>query len=392
MPQDMLREVLDRYGRAIAVTTVLLAWTGAALVAFLVAPTDGGILLPLAAIPLLLLWRPVRAFRKVFAICIAGCYGGLVLLELSIRLIYFGPAAVVHPADYDTSVPMERVDGSDSNYRMRPGFDGIVRGHAVHINRLGFRAPEPSAKRAGTLRMLTYGSSIAVGISMPASSAYPVATATQLSSLFGKPVEGIDLGVLAYGLPQVARLAVATAADYQPDLVVLEVRGGAGLLDGAEGRVFGGRQPPALRRHSFAATGLAIVANRLQAIMARVEARLHPAQAATAPIPSPPALETLAQTLPALRAKVGDRCTIVIFVMRAMTGFDQDRLIPAQERGLREQAARVGALLVDSHPWFSASELPDDFVVSPGDPHPNLRAHTRIAERLAQAIAPALRN
>lgn len=383
----MLDDVRRVYGRALAVAGVIAAWTAGAFILFLTAPSDALILSPLALVPLIWFWPWARSQRGVLLVCVLGLYGGLALLEATIRYSYFGIDALTHPGHYHgVNIPVQRVGESDDLWTMRPGFDAIYEGTRFHVNQDGFRGPDYAREHPGVVRIMTYGSSIAVGASMTEEQAYPLAVAKDYTELTGRPAEGMNRAVIAAGLPQLLELAVESAASYSPDVVVVEVRAGT-LISGERGKVFNrGAPPPWLRSHSFAASGLLIVTEHLKALFSRVTNLLR-RQSAAPVIPEKPALETLQQGLTALRQRVGDHCLIVVLLLRPMADFDQDHLSPTEAKPLQEIAQRVGAMVVDTHALFTRDELPDELLVFPGDMHPNASVHARVAEQLAKALA-----
>ena len=70
-------------------------------------------------------------------------------------------------------------------------------------------------------------------------------------------------------------------------------------------------------------------------------------------------------------------------------GTDFDRV--DADRQLRDTARQsiepTGAVVVDTYPLFGPGDLADDFIIFPGDLHPNARAHDRIGTLLASEIA-----
>lgn len=390
----MLRNVVTVHGRGLTMTALLIAWAVLALVTLFVAPNDLVILaLPGTAAAALWAWPFARAFRGALLVTVVGVVGGITFLEVGIRWSSFGWDAIRHPARYGfESPPMRSLDASRTCYTFEPGFAGFLRGRPIRVNRLGYRGPEIEEAHPGVLRVMSFGSSITLGEGVTEAEAYPQAVARELFARTGRLAEGVNMGLPAYGLTQALRTAVKTIPRYAPDVVVVELRTAAGTIVGGGGPLPERleRSASVVRRLSFAANALDIIPRLFQAVGDRlVRAGLGTARASPAgPEASP--ISALDRGVEEVRRVAGPRVRLVLLVVRPMADFAGEQLAPDTRARLGALSRRTGALVVDTHELFDASELPDDFIVFPGDLHPNGLAHARFAAAIARAVVMAV--
>lgn len=390
----MVRDVVTVQGRGLAMTAILIAWAVLALAAFFTAPNDLVILaVPGTAAAALWAWPFARSFRGALVVTVLGVVGGLALLEAGIRLSGFGWDAIRHPARYGfESPPMRSLNASRMRYTLEPGFAGFLRGRPLRVNRLGYRGPDIEDAHPGVLRVMSFGSSITLGEGVAEAEAYPHVVARELFARTGRPTEGVNMGLPAYGLAQVLRLAAETIPRYAPDVVVVELRAGAGTLVAGGGPLPEQIERPAsvVRRFSFAANALEVIPRHVHGAGDRLVHAFGLGIASASPAaPDGPPLSLLDRGVEEVRRVSDPRTVLVLLVVRPMADFSGERLAPAAQARIDALAHRSGALVVDTHELFGAGELPDDFIVFPGDLHPNALAHARFAAAIATAVTHA---
>jgi hypothetical protein len=232
---------------------------------------------------------------------------------------------------------------------------------------------------------MAFGSSITTGEGMNEDETYPHVLADLLAERTGAQVEGINCGVVSYGMDQALDMARETVPTYTPDVVVVEVRTVGGAIDPTRGRF--PSSPPAgrsrLTRMSFARRALAIVPDHLVAVVSRLHRRPDPGTADDAP----GALDRLEDGIERLAHPAdGRRPEVVVLLITPLSDPEGSGVTPAFASRLEALSRRTGALVVDTAGIVKSSELPDAFVIFPGDAHPNARANARIAERVAGTL------
>ena len=389
---EVIRDALRARGIDIASAATLALWSIGSLLALLLASSDWQVFaVPLAGALLLQTVPWVRRHREAFAIVTLGAVVALVTLESGIRLRSFGPDALARPADYGPysgiSAIVRPLDDPALGFGLVPGFRGRYQGRELAINAQGFRGEDFRESRdAGTLRVLAFGSSITMGAGVDIADAYPGATARALTSK-GLPAEAYDFGVPAYTTPQMLDLAMRAGPRYHPDAVILELTSN-GLREGARARDAAiaaarsdSRDVSSVERFSFAATAIYPPAD----LRARLKQILIRSPAPQADDDVLPEVERRLGDLVALGRREG--FAVYVVLIRPMIDFERDDLDRDMREALRGRIASTGAILVDTYPLFRAGDLADDFIIFPGDLHPNARAHARIAEALAEEIA-----
>ena len=399
----LLRDALRVDGRALAASAACAVWSCATLSAFLLARHDWLIVaVPAAGAAVLYALRFARQQRAMFGIVACGLTGGLLALEIGLRLSLFGADALVHPSHYgaysallETGV-VSPVDDPRLGFGLTPGYEGHVMGKPFRTSAQGFRTkafqPQPEP---GTVRVLVFGASIAMGAGVSEDETYTAVLGRRLTANLGHPVEALDLGVPAYSVPKTFYLAERMAQSLRPRVVVIELPPGAlfARRDEAEPEV--GRRAPlpvsTIERYSFAASALYPPANlreRLARLPARFTSSGRARGADAVSTSSTPPLEHYLERLTNLGRVHG--FAVVVLLVRPMAGFAEPNLeAPARQR-LQTICREQGATLVDTFPLFHPGELADDFIIFPGDLHPDAAAHARFASALADAVTPIL--
>jgi lysophospholipase L1-like esterase len=374
---------------------VAATWAAGSLFVFLLAPPEPYLaLVPVSAAAIALAPRFTR-FRWAFAVIAAGLVAGLLLLEVAIRLLVFGPAAILRPLDYGPKSVIDSrqlvlVDDADLVFALRPGYHGRYMGRDLIVNSGGLRGPEVNpAGRPGVLRLMAFGTSITMGAGVDIEDAYPAVTARILRDR-GIAAEGIDAAIPGYATSQIFAFAERELPTYRPDIVVVEIH--PAMLTEAPGtdpRIRAvladpPRDPSFIERSSFAAAALypaAGLRDRLLEVLRRQAPAVGPAGTDTAYVEG--RIRALARSAEGLHARL-----VVLFIPPMQGVGARDPLAPLRARVTRT-AIDAGALVVNGYPLFPLDELGDDLLVFPGDLHPNATAHKRLAAALADAIATA---
>ncbi len=172
--------------------------------------------------------------------------------ELLIRLLRPQEVMTIRPPGLYVPDPPRR-------YRLRPGYRGELSNlvefrHAVRVNGLGMRGPEPARRAAPTLRspahddrrealaVLALGDSFTFGVGAAESETYPVRLAADLRAE-GVVAEVWNAGAPGYGLPDEAAWYAQWGVPMAPDVVVIAAFLANDLQDAAPGstvRVVGG--------------------------------------------------------------------------------------------------------------------------------------------------------
>ncbi|HEU4534584.1 MAG TPA: SGNH/GDSL hydrolase family protein, partial [Polyangiaceae bacterium] len=76
------------------------------------------------------------------------------------------------------------------------------------------------------------------------------------------------------------------------------------------------------------------------------------------------------------------------FFLRIMSDFAKPDANAASRERFRRVCEEAGVEVIDVYPAFQPHEFSDEFIVFPGDLHPNARAHARFAAAAADALRP----
>lgn len=259
-------------------------------------------------------------------------------------------------------------------------------GKDIAINGRGYRSTEfAEIPTPGSVRVITFGSSITFRGGFDAVTTYSAEAGRYLRA-HDVDVEVLNLGVPAYSAALIFDSAEREAPRYQAAAVVIEL-GGSALYD--RGDIAPVRETiaadrrlaiSAFERYSFVATGLYPPTN----LRATVE-RLVPWGPRRGPvgIRDTTYIESRIASLTALGREHG--FDTYILLARPMRDFATDLDLQARER-IAALAERTGAVIVDTYPLFAPGELADDYIVYPGDLHPNAKAHTRIGQELGRTL------
>ncbi len=144
--------------------------------------------------------------------------------ELAVRLI--APQAVMlwRPGPFAQDEP--------GFFRMRPGHQGVLTNRVeyendIRINDAGLRGAAPTPPVAGSCRALAIGDSFTFGVGVEEAELFHQRGAAQV----GQPVEMLNGGIPAIGVPQEIRWLERHGLSLEPDVVLLNVFVGNDLRD-----------------------------------------------------------------------------------------------------------------------------------------------------------------
>ena len=385
--------------RPLAVLLAGLVWAAASLATFLLARHDSLVIAaPTLGLALVIAWPWGRAYWKSLLILACGLAGGLCVLEGAIRLSHFGPDALTHPTRYGPysalieSGALRADDDPQLLFGLRPGYQNWFMGYPLRVNSEGFRGNEvPLSRTPGVARILACGTSITMGAGVGEDDSYITVLGRALTKTAGRPVEAWNLGVGAYAASQVLRRAATAAVRYQPDVIIVELSAQA-LTSLAPSPASNPVLAPVPRhstveRYSFAASALyppASLRAKLTTLTSRLSSGATTPAADAAQRRAPETVATQLGELAALGRTHG--FSVIVLLMRPMTNFSTPDLDKPARATIEALGRTLGIDVLDTYPLFSADERPDQFIVFPGDLHPNRAAHARMATALEQPV------
>jgi hypothetical protein len=278
--------------------------------------------------------------------------------------------------------PMDALLYQDSadprlGFELKPGARGEKLGAEVEISAQGLRDDEiPADKPAGESRVVVVGGHEAFGLGVARGDGF----VARLPRGLGAPgrARAVNLSMYSYALGQKVELACRRAAEFKPDVVVLQASEGDAI------------EPPAAR---FDAPDLKNFA-RAHSALARwlMEKRYHArAFAAAAPVPTPAddgsaQAEAEVQRLHDCLAATGSKLVVTL-----VPGVDDPAAGPKSglRRGLESGAKKIGATFVDAGP--ALRRVPAGArALSPGQPFLSPAAQDALAVELGKRLAPLL--
>ncbi len=160
--------------------------------------------------------------RKLLAAVLA-LVAALAVSEIVVRVFSFDwryAKKLLYYQNADINVH-EPVDDPELLFRLKPG-DYFFEIYSVFINRWRARSPErPSAKPAGTFRILVYGGSNVYGSNLDNDQSWPAQLEQKLAATHRTPIEVWNFGTSSYVSGQMARLAEITDRALAADVVLL---------------------------------------------------------------------------------------------------------------------------------------------------------------------------
>jgi hypothetical protein len=280
-------------------------------------------------------------------------------------------------------VPMDALlyqDSGDPGLRveLRPGARGIKLGAPVQISAQGLRDdPVPADKPAGEARVVVVGGHEAFGLGVERGQGFVAALPHGLDKGRPGPVRSVNLSMYSYGLSQKVELACRRAAEFHPDVVVLQASEGDAIAP----------PPPAV--DAPALKNLA----RESSALARwaMEARYRRRAAAVAP-PPPSAADDEARAAGAQLARFKEclAASGAKLVVALVPGVN-DPAGPSSglRRGLESEAKTLGIPFVDAGPALRRVPA-DKRALLPGQPFLSPAAQDALAVELRKRVAPLL--
>ena len=412
----MFAPVWQTYRDHLVFAAALLAYLVVVAPNLVVSKTWGQLLpLPLlGALPFLAL-PMLRRFLPLFLALVLGGAGLLAAGELLFRSRYLGAEAVSAFTSYSplpvTVMPgfLSPSEDPELRFLFTPGAEGVFNGKSWKINEAGFRDdPLPGEKAPGVYRILITGDSFVLGAGVEVEERF----SSQLERLLdrpeaGRPVELLNLALMGANLREVGHLIETYGPRYRADLALVGLRANQlhatpAVRDDAARELARGRGSPYARfsfvfRHSFllnvvrepVSAGLNRASSLLRTTLGRSQA------AAGAPAEEMSEFERLVARCAAFTRREGIPAALV--VLRKME-FDSDLGLRAAlaDRALGGDASRrsdhteiariaaeAGVPVIDTYDAFAQDAKRSDYIIYPGDGHPNPAGHQRYAETIA---------
>lgn len=408
----MFAPVWYAYRDHLIFASALIAYVVGAVLSLTASDTRVGLLvLPIGSALPFLFDRTLRRFLSVFLFVVLGGLGLLVTGELLFRARYFGVDSILEFIAYSplppTALPGFLSPSGDPEMgvvftpRARAWFNGKL----WEINDQGFRDADFSEEKpAGTFRILVLGDSFTVGAGVAREDRFSDQLERRLQQVGAKPrVEVYNLGLAGVGLLDLAHSMEKYGPRYDADLVLIAMRASQMHDAGGPGAIPAGGDAPLpraatfsfLRSHSFI---LNIPREPVQAGLHRAAAFL-PAWSVRPPeaLPSgeePPAFETFLRRAAAYaQRKKGDVALVVLRKMefrsdRGLRASLANRALGGDSSRRREHeeiarlAAHYGLGVIDTYDAFDPDSKRSDYIIFPGDGHPNAAGHHRYAEAI----------
>ncbi len=279
-------------------------------------------------------------------------------------------------------VPMDALLYQDSadpalGFELRPGAKGEKVGADVEISAQGLRDDVvPEQKERGETRVVVVGGHEAFGLGVPRSDGFVAELPRGLRSR--GQVRSVNLSMYSYGLSQKVELACRRAAEFHPDVVVLQ----ASESDGVE-------LPPAAIRapaiKNFIREGSALARWIMERHYRARAVRVHPQRERSADGKAAQARTELARLRDCL-APMGTKI-VVAFV----PGVDDPSLGAGSDvrRGIEAGAKASGALFVDAGPALRRVPA-GQRALRAGQPFLSPEAQKALSIELGRRIAPLL--
>ena len=397
---NSLRQTFDEHGLTLLAPVLLLGWAGAVVATLILSRRDLQSMIVIGLVTAFIWAVPfMRPFRRAFALVAMFLLGGIGALEIGLRLSHFGADGIAHFSHYGPFDDLKELGivrllpNPTLGYGMTPNQRVRYMGQQLDTNSQGYRDHEFRAERTLSVpRIVAVGSSITLGGGVDLADSYPKVLERLLTKKRGAPVEVMNCGVLAYPTAMRFGLAAELGRSYHPDIQIIELA--SFEIDTADPQALVaaiGIDQPSLptslvHRFSFAITALYPPADARQRIASLLPARFFPAKRPSQPVPPAPT-DFLQQQLTSLGAAARQEgYRVVLLFNRPMRNFSDVHLEEAGRAKIRSAAEKAGITVVDTFPLFLPREFSDDFIVFPGDLHPNARAHARYADALTRAI------
>lgn len=389
--------------RSLWVSACLAVWAGITLATLLLSRYDAMALgVPALTLVGLAFIPAFRDYRRVVCTVGASFFVGFFVIEVGLRVRLFGVDAIVSPSHYwpysalAESGAVRPLDDPAVLYGLSPGYSGYFMGKPLRVNAEGYRQTLPAV--IGAESLMVFGTSISMGAGVREDETFAHVAGDRLTQQLGRPIQGVTFGVGGYSTAQSFTLAERKLIEAPHSLRTLVVElapGGIGDTGELAGQNVGRRTAPpisSLERYSFVLSGIYPPVN-LRAKVDGIWGHFVRKAADTTMVDSPSAdtrsfVERRVDDLVPLAHR--NNVVLVVMVIRPMTHFDAPTAEQAGRDKLRVYCNERGVVYVDTYEAFSTLERPDDFIVFPGDLHPNARAHRRFADKLVDVLSSRL--
>jgi hypothetical protein len=152
---------------------------------------------------------------------------GAATAEIAVRIVAPQSVLLWRPGPF--------VADGEGYFRLRPGHRGEVTNrteyeHGFRVNSLGMRGVEPAADSRAACRLLVIGDSFAFGLGVEEPQIFHQVAGRELQEA-GDPVETLNGGIPAIGVPQAVRWLERHGLAAEPDMVLLAIFVGNDLRD-----------------------------------------------------------------------------------------------------------------------------------------------------------------
>ena len=175
---------------------------------------------------------PTKRTKYIVVSIAVGLLLGLVLAELSMRVVQYGPDSLlpsvmssIHPIG--TSGMLRASTSLDIGYELRPNLDRLYKKVAFRTNSAGLRDREYAVEKPpNTFRVAVIGDSFTMPAGVVIEDAFHSRVETSLNSAAGEGpdstrYEFLNFGVGGYQLPQYLATLRERALEYDPDLILI---------------------------------------------------------------------------------------------------------------------------------------------------------------------------
>lgn len=408
----MFAPIWQAYRDHLIFAAALAAYACVAGLCLVASATWAGLLAaPFAGAAAFLLVPTLRRFLPVFAMLALGALALLAGGELLFRARYFGTDAIRAFRDYSplpvTALPgfTTPSDDPELGYLFTPHASARVNGKTWQINDDGFRdGPFAQDKAPGVFRVLVLGDSFVLGAGVALEERFSSQLASLLAGPGDPPVEVYNLGIAGVSLRELAHVIETRGTRYRADLILVGLRASqlheAAVNGAPAGDAAQAARPRAAnfsfpRRYAFT---LNVVREPVEAGLRRVMALLpgaRPSRNGSTPRDGDERpIEEFLRRSAAYAAQ--EQVPVVVVALRKME-FASDLGLRAKlaERALegdasrrkdheelKRLAAQAGVAFVDTYQAFGSDVKRSDYIVYPGDGHPNASGHRRYAETI----------
>lgn len=338
---------------------------------------------------------------------------GLIGLESVFRLRYFGTDAIVHFTRYAPNIPisntgelgyMRVADDPDIGLELRPNFEGWSKGAPVAVNSFGYRERAFSTEKPpGVVRILVFGDSVAMGAGVEQDQQLTDFAETMLneSAPPGVTYQVLNLAVGGDMLERAGARLLRDTERFDGDVAILAFaayRAGETVEDRVDwAEKFKSDQARAnaespIARYSFVR---AIVPRlTIGGFIKRFTHSRRVLRNEAPPFTLPIVLENLSQ----FQRRTGTPVGVMVLrklefaadagiyqtITASVTAGDPQRL--RDHDRVRDAASDAGVPFIDTRDAFPPDARKSEYIIYPGDGHPNAAGHLAYARALVEAL------